>query len=195
MDIGALVLVGGKSRRMNGDNKAFLEFKNKSFIENITDQLTGFHNIYISVDNKNKYRNLNFTLIEDMYKDIGPIGGIHSALKLIDEKYIFVTACDMPKITKEFIYFLCGSITEDVQCIVTQDEKDRICPLGGIYSKDLIGEIENMIQEKDYKLLNLISRSKTKIIPLSETNFNKDILDNINDINDYDKLRNLDIDI
>ena len=195
MEIGALVLAGGKSRRMNGNNKAFLKYENKSFIESIIDQLTGFQNIYISVDNKEKYRNLNFTLVEDMYKDIGPMGGIYSALKMIEEKYIVVIACDMPKIKKEFIDFLCDSITENIECIVTEDEKGRICPLGGIYSKDLIGKIENMIEEKDYKLLNLIRRANSKIIPLSETNFNKNILDNINDINDYDKLRNLDIDI
>jgi len=195
MEIGALVLAGGKSRRMNGNNKAFLKYENKSFIESIIDQLTGFQNIYISVDNKEKYRNLNFTLVEDMYKDIGPMGGIYSALKMIEEKYIVVIACDMPKIKKEFIDFLCDSITENIECIVTEDEKGRICPLGGIYSKDLIGKIENMIEEKDYKLLNLIRRANSKIIPLSETNFNKNILDNVNDLKDYDKLRNLDIDI
>jgi len=195
MEIGALVLAGGKSRRMNGNNKAFLKFENKSFIESIIDQLTGFNNIYISVDSKEKYRNLNFTLVEDMYKDIGPMGGIYSALKMIEEKYIVVIACDMPKIKKEFIDFLCDSITENIECIVTEDEKGRICPLGGIYSKDLIGKIENMIEEKDYKLLNLIRRANSKIIPLSETNFNKNILDNVNDLKDYDKLRNLDIDI
>lgn len=195
MEIGALVLAGGKSRRMNGNNKAFLKYENKSFIESIIDQLTGFQNIYISVDNKEKYRNLNFTLVEDMYKDIGPMGGIYSALKMIEEKYIVVIACDMPKIKKEFIDFLCDSITENIECIVTEDEKGRICPLGGIYSKDLIGKIEKMIEEKDYKLLNLIRRANSKIIPLSETNFNKNILDNVNDLKDYDKLRNLDIDI
>ena len=189
MEIGALVLAGGKSRRMNGNNKAFLKYENKSFIESIIDQLTGFQNIYISVDNKEKYRNLNFTLVEDMYKDIGPMGGIYSALKMIEEKYIVVIACDMPKIKKEFIEFLCDSITENIECIVTEDEKGRICPLGGIYSKDLIGKIEKMIEEKDYKLLNLIRRANSKIIPLSETNFNKNILDNVNDLKDYDKLR------
>lgn len=189
MEIGALVLAGGKSRRMNGNNKAFLKYENKSFIESIIDQLRGFQNIYISVDNKEKYRNLNFTLVEDMYKDIGPMGGIYSALKMIEEKYIVVIACDMPKIKKEFIDFLCDSITENIECIVTEDEKGRICPLGGIYSKDLIGKIENMIEEKDYKLLNLIRRANSKIIPLSETNFNKNILDNVNDLKDYDKFR------
>lgn len=188
MEINALVLVGGKSRRMNGNNKAFLKFENKSFIEKITDQLTEFHNIYISVDDKDKYKNLNFILLEDICKDIGPMGGIYSALKAIDEKYIFVTACDMPKITKEFVQFICNSITEDIQCVVTQDEEGRIYPLGGVYSKDIIYIIEDMIEQKDYKLLNLIKRAKSKIISLSDTKFNKNILDNINNLEQYDKL-------
>ncbi|MBD7909893.1 MULTISPECIES: molybdenum cofactor guanylyltransferase [Clostridium] len=188
MKIAALVLVGGKSRRMNGNNKAFLKFKNKSFIEKITDELKVFDTIYISVDDKEKYKDLNYTLLEDIYKDIGPIGGIYSALKTIDERYIFVTACDMPKITKDFIEFICNSITEGIQCVVVQDEKGRIYPLGAIYSKDMIYNIENMIEEKDYKLLNLISRVKTKIIPLSETKFDKCILENINNLEQYNKL-------
>ncbi|OOM09163.1 molybdenum cofactor guanylyltransferase [Clostridium saccharobutylicum] len=188
MEISALVLVGGKSRRMNGNNKAFLKFENKSFIEKITDQLTEFHNIYISVDDKEKYKNLNFVLLEDICKDIGPMGGIYSALKAIDEKYIFVTACDMPKITKEFAQFICNSITEDIQCVVTQDEEGRIYPLAGVYSKDIIYIIEEMIKQKDYKLLNLIKRAKSKIISLSDTKFNKNILDNINNLEQYDKL-------
>lgn len=188
MEISALVLVGGKSRRMNGNNKAFLKFENKSFIEKITDQLIEFHNIYISVDDKEKYKNLNFVLLEDICKDIGPMGGIYSALKAIDEKYIFVTACDMPKITKEFAQFICNFITEDIQCVVTQDEEGRIYPLAGVYSKDIIYIIEEMIKQKDYKLLNLIKRAKSKIISLSDTKFNKYILDNINNLEEYNKL-------
>lgn len=191
MEIGALVLIGGKSRRMNGNNKAFLKFKDKSFIENITDELINFNNIYLSVDDKEKYKDLNYILLEDIYKDIGPIGGIYSALKVINEKYIFVTACDMPKITKEFIEFLCSSITEDVNCIVVQDEDGRIYPLGGIYSKDILCDVEDMIKKKDYKLLNLINRVKSKIISLSGTKFNKDILDNINNLEQYSELKKL----
>ncbi|WP_278280838.1 NTP transferase domain-containing protein, partial [Clostridium saccharobutylicum] len=121
--------------------------------------------------------------------DIGAKGEITELiLKAIDEKYIFVTACDMPKITKEFVQFMCNSIIEDAQCVVTQDEDGRIYPLGGIYSKDIIYIIEDMIKQKDYKLLNLIKRAKSKIICLSDTKFNKDILDNINNLEEYNKL-------
>ena len=55
MEICALVLAGGKSSRMNGKNKAFLKYKNMTFIENILDTLKDFNKIYISVDDKEKY--------------------------------------------------------------------------------------------------------------------------------------------
>lgn len=39
MEICALVLAGGKSSRMNGNNKAFLKYQDKTFIENILEVL------------------------------------------------------------------------------------------------------------------------------------------------------------
>lgn len=188
MKIAALVLAGGKSKRMNGNNKAFLQYKNKSFIENITGQLIGFNNIYISVDNKENYKELKFDLVEDIYTDIGPIGGIYSALKNINEDYVFVVACDMPKITKQFAKYLCDFITGEEKALVLRDKSGKIHPLGGIYSKNIIPEIEEMILQKDYKLLNLLSKVNAKIVSLSETEFDIDILGNINNIKEYEKL-------
>lgn len=188
MKIAALVLAGGKSKRMNGNNKAFLQYKNKSFIENITGQLIGFNNIYISVDNKENYKELKFDLVEDIYTDIGPIGGIYSALKYINEDYVFVVACDMPKITKQFAKYLCDIITGEEKALVVRDKSGKIHPLGGIYSKNIIPEIEEMILQKDYKLLNLLSKVNAKIVSLSETEFDIDILGNINNIKEYEKL-------
>ena len=80
MEICALVLAGGKSSRMNGNNKAFLKYKSSTFIESIISELKDFNKIYISVDNKEKYKNLNYELIEDEFEEIGPIGGIYSVL-------------------------------------------------------------------------------------------------------------------
>ncbi|MDK2829493.1 MAG: molybdenum cofactor guanylyltransferase [Clostridium butyricum] len=60
MEICALVLAGGKSSRMNGNNKAFLKYQDKTFIENILEVLKKFNKIYISVDNIDKYSYLNY---------------------------------------------------------------------------------------------------------------------------------------
>ncbi|MGN0144749.1 MAG: molybdenum cofactor guanylyltransferase [Clostridium sp.] len=188
MEICALVLAGGKSTRMNGNNKAFLKYKDRTFIENILEVLKGFKKVYISVDDKEKYKNLNYELIEDEYKEIGPIGGIYSALKVIKEDYIFITACDMPKISVELIDILKYNLDTGDKCIVFEDEKGRIYPLGGIYSKDCLPYVEEMINNKNYRLTYLVKKLNGKIISLNNAGLSEDALRNINNPEEYNEL-------
>ncbi|SFU57405.1 molybdopterin-guanine dinucleotide biosynthesis protein A [Clostridium sp. DSM 8431] len=190
MDISALVLAGGKSSRMNGNNKAFLSYNNKSFLENIIDALEDIDNIYISVDNKEKYKDLKFPLIEDEYKDIGPIGGMYSAFKKIDSDFIIVIACDMPLISKDFIKFLKEYIRKEDSCLIIEDSENRLYPLGGIYNKKILPIIEDMIKKNDYKLMNLIKNVKGRTISLKDKKLDKSLV-NVNDPKEYNKLNNI----
>lgn len=188
MEICALILAGGKSTRMNGNNKAFLKYKDKTFIENILETLKEFNKIYISVDDKEKYKDLDYELIEDEYKEIGPIGGIYSALKVIKEDYVFITACDMPKISVKFIKILEHNLSRDDKCVVFEDENGRIYPIGGIYSKECLPYVEEMIYMNNYKLTSLVKRLNGKIISLKDVNLNEYELININNPEEYKDL-------
>ena len=188
MEICALVLAGGKSSRMNGNNKAFLKYQDKTFIENILEVLKKFNKIYISVDNIEKYNYLNYELMEDKYKEIGPIGGIYSALSEIHEEYVFITACDMPKISERIIEILRRNLNKDDKCIVFKDENERIYPLGGIYSKECLPFIEKMIYSKNYKLTDLVKYVNGKTISLKDVGLHKEELLNINTPNEYNDL-------
>ena len=126
---------------MKGNNKAFLSFNNKSFIENIIDALEDIDKIYISVDEKEKYKSLDFPLIEDEYKDIGPIGGMYSAFKKMNCDFILVLPCDMPRVNKEFVKFLIESIKEDDSSVVLQDSENRLYPLGAVYNRNILPSI------------------------------------------------------
>ncbi|MBE6050491.1 MAG: molybdenum cofactor guanylyltransferase [Clostridium sp.] len=189
MKIAALVLVGGKSTRMKGDNKAFLTLNNKRFIDIIIDNLQVLNKIYISVDNKEKYKELDYELIEDEYKEIGPIGGLYSSFKYIKEDYIFVTACDMPKLSSEFVEFILSNLEEGDTAVVSQDSKGRLYPLGGVYSKKIFPIIEDMIKDKRYKLTDLVKNIEGKVISLENTKFDKDVLINVNNYFDYHNLK------
>lgn len=190
MDISALILAGGKSSRMNGNNKAFLSYNDKSFLENIIGALEDIDNIYISVDDKEKYKNLKFPLIEDEYKEIGPIGGMYSAFKKINSDFIIVIACDMPLVSKEFIKFLKESVREEDNCLVIEDSENRLYPLGGIYNKRILPVIEEMIDKNDYKLMNLIKNVNGRKIKLKDEKLDKSLI-NVNDPNEYHKLNNI----
>lgn len=191
MEISALVLAGGKSRRMNGNNKAFLKYKSSTFIENIINELEDFNKIYISVDNIEKYKSLDYELIEDEFKEIGPIGGIYSALNIIKEDYVFVIACDMPKIKKNLINVLIKNIDNNDRCIVFKDDEGRIYPLGGIYSKKALPIIKEMIYNRDYKLQNLVKKLDGKILSISDCNLDDELFINVNNPEEYKNLNEL----
>jgi molybdopterin-guanine dinucleotide biosynthesis protein A len=99
----ALILAGGNSSRF-GTDKAFVPFNNTTLIEHIIEQLnTIFTEVIISAQDPLKYDHLHLTVCQDLLQKTGPLGGIHAGLKTANSDYLFVTACDMPFISKTVI--------------------------------------------------------------------------------------------
>lgn len=193
MNMGALILMGGKNSRMGGDVKGLLKINNITFLEKIISNLEDFSNVYLSV-NKNfssqeikKFEDMGLTVIVDMYDDIGPIGGMYSSLKNCKEDYLFITACDMPYINKDLIDELKANVKENIDIVLFSKNK-FLYPLGAIYSKSLIHPIEELIINGEYKPLKLIRNSNFVELPLENTNLSEEVFKNINTPEEYNEL-------
>ena len=192
MDIGALILMGGKNSRMNGNVKGLLKIKNSTFLEKIQETLNDFSSIYLSINDKfskeqkQNFENMGFKIIEDIYKEIGPLGGIYSSLLNCKEEYLFITACDMPFITKNSIEVLCNKVDKNTDGVVFYDKNNKLYPLGAIYSKNVLPIIEEMIEKKYYKLSYLIEKSNFVKINIEKTDKPLKVLSNINTLQEYD---------
>ena len=192
MDIGALILMGGKNSRMNGNVKGLLKIKNSTFLEKIQETLNDFSSIYLSINDKfskeqkHNFENMGFKIIEDIYKEIGPLGGIYSSLLNCKEEYLFITACDMPFITKNSIEVLCNKVDKNTDGVVFYDKNNKLYPLGAIYSKNVLPIIEEMIEKKYYKLSYLIEKSNFVKINIEKTDIPLKVLSNINTLQEYD---------
>ena len=192
MDIGALIIMGGKNSRMNGNVKGLLKIKNSTFLEKIQETLNDFSSIYLSINDKfskeqkQNFENMGFKIIEDIYKEIGPLGGIYSSLLNCKEEYLFITACDMPFITKNSIEVLCNKVDKNTDGVVFYDKNNKLYPLGAIYSKNVLPIIEEMIEKKYYKLSYLIEKSNFVKINIEKTDIPLKVLSNINTLQEYD---------
>ena len=192
MDIGALILMGGKNSRMNGNVKGLLKIKNSTFLEKIQETLNDFSSIYLSINDKfskeqkQNFENMGFKIIEDIYKEIGPLGGIYSSLLNCKEEYLFITACDMPFITKNSIEVLCNKVDKNTDGVVFYDKNNKLYPLGAIYSKNVLPIIEEMIEKKYYKLSYLIEKSNFVKINIEKTDIPFKVLSNITTLQEYD---------
>ncbi|MCL1993107.1 MAG: molybdopterin-guanine dinucleotide biosynthesis protein B [Spirochaetes bacterium] len=195
MKLSAAILTGGKSRRM-GRDKSFLTYRGDSFIGRIREELSGFDEVLISVsDEGQKKEHLHFfgrlpdktAIVEDRVKDIGPLGGIYSSLAQCKGDYLFVCATDMPLLKKELVDFMTLFISGDYDCFVLKSGT-KIHPLCAIYSKAALPAIEEMIRQKDRKMLILFDKCRTKYIPLEYSRFGEDAVTNINTYADFSRL-------
>ncbi|MGR3319100.1 MAG: molybdenum cofactor guanylyltransferase [Candidatus Anammoxibacter sp.] len=188
----AIILVGGKSRRM-GTNKAFLDFKGETFLKRQIDLLNDiFDEIIISANSLSEYKELNLNVIKDIYPEKGPLGGIYTGLINSSSFYTFVLACDMPFVESKLIKQLEAYTKikpEKYDVIVPQNGK-QLEPLHAFYSKNCIEPIRNQIEDNDLRIINFFSKVKVKKIAISNVaglSTPRNSLSNINTLEEYKK--------
>lgn len=188
INLSTAILVGGQSRRMNGENKSFLMYQNQTFIERMITQLKPFDELLISVREREPYEKLGYPLIQDVYENIGPLSGLYECLKVCQQEYLFVCATDMPKLTTELILYMQQFISSDYDCYVIKAGGKRH-PLCAIYKKSLLPMIEEMIEKKEHRLMQLLNRAKTKVISLEYSCFDESVVMNVNTKEEFDLLK------
>ncbi|AKN31686.1 molybdopterin-guanine dinucleotide biosynthesis protein MobA [Clostridium carboxidivorans P7] len=190
----AVILCGGKSSRM-GFDKSKIEIKGKYLIELIAEKLeTVFDEVILVAEKKDKFKTLKYTVLEDLKKEYGPAGGMHTALKYANSKYVFFMACDMPIVNIEYIKYMMKIAEEDnCQCVLPQNGK-WIEPMYAFYSKDLIEEFEKGIDNNNLLLYDIIKNSKIHYIPEEVTRTYSEDLEmfvNLNYVKDLEILKKL----
>lgn len=156
------ILAGGKSSRMNYNNKALLSYKEKKFIEYIIEAGKDYKEIIIISNNLQEYKGVNLRVVEDIYKGNGPLSGIHSALINSTTDKVLCIACDMPLITQNVLNVI-GNYNGEYDVLVPR-VNERLQPLCGIYSKSILPKIEEAIKENNNKLQLLIRSLNLKVI-------------------------------
>ena len=176
--LSAAILAGGESSRM-GCDKALVKLDNERFIDRLTRELGGFHELIISAAKRGSYEELGYRVVYDEHGKIGPIEGIRRVLAEAEADYVFVCAADMPFVTKELAEYLASYISSDHDCIVIADD-EHIHPLCAVYSKTVLPVIEELIAEGNYRLREIFRRVRTKYVSLKYTCFDPGCVRNIN---------------
>ena len=145
MQTDSYILCGGKSKRF-GSDKALYEINGKTVIEIITGELKKvFNNTAIVTDKKEKYSFLNLECINDIYRNCGPLAGIHTALKHTHAAKVFIISCDMPFITETVIKAIIGHKTdEDITVPKAGEIRHTLCAL---YSKNVLWRAEAILEQ------------------------------------------------
>ena len=150
MKISCAILAGGKNSRYGGLNKAFIPIDGIKIIDrNIQILKPIFQDILIVTNTPNQYADYDeFPMSSDYYHEIGPLAGIHSALRNAHADAVFITSCDMPFLDSELINrMLSLSLKGDFQAIIPRWD-GKIEPLHAVYHCSLLTVLEEFIEKK-----------------------------------------------
>lgn len=179
-----VILIGGKSSRMGYKDKYNLKIGQKRFIDYIIEELNCFDYIVISANKNQDLANLNNKVIIDEIDEIGPIGGIYTAMNNIDSEILFLCTCDVPNISREIVYKLYNNFDFEYDCIIPRIN-GRVHPLLGVYQTRIKDIVKENIKNSDYKIRNLLDRVNTKYIDFDKKY--DEIFSNINTIEEFEE--------
>lgn len=157
--ITGILLSGGGARRMNGANKAFLMIGGERLIDrNVRLYRELFDEVILVTNSPRDYLDLDLTIVTDMVKNKGALGGIYTGLFFCPSDHAFVAACDMPFLNGDFIRFMMEQVRG--HDIVVPEMPEGLQPLHAVYSRKCLPAIRRCIDEEKLKVTGFYKRYK-----------------------------------
>ncbi|MBH44463.1 MAG: molybdenum cofactor guanylyltransferase [Gammaproteobacteria bacterium] len=182
-----LILAGGKSTRMDGQDKGLLNVEGKyiiNYIINIAEKYS--KKIIVNVNrNFEKYEAMGLVICKDVLDDFqGPLAGIYSGLMMIDTEYMITLPCDGPFIRDIFFKKMISS-DNNADINVAHDGK-RIQPVYCMIKKSVTNNLESFLKTDQRKIDKWFENNITNLIDFSQYN---EMFVNINDKNELEKYK------
>ncbi len=165
-----VILAGGENRRMPV-LKAFIKVDGERIIERnlkIMEQL--FKDIFIVTNQPEAYSYLGIPLLGDIYDVRGPMTGIFTSLLNSSNKWVFISACDMPFINKDLIEYMAVK-RNNYEAVVPKSPLlpfTNTEPLFAFYSKRLIPYMEKAILADKKSIRDFLHKKKVNYISTEE---------------------------
>ena len=144
--ITAIILAGGKGRRMDYLDKGLVTYQGKPLIQHAIEKIEPqVQNIIISYNrNEAEYKKLPYPSVIDVTQDyLGPLLGILSCRHLIKSEFFFVMPCDMPRLPGNIVSALCEKLDTSDLCIA--HDGVRMQPLLFVAKTQLIESIKDYL--------------------------------------------------
>ena len=158
-----IILSGGRNTRM-GENKAFIRVGGERIIDRtirIFREL--FEEIVLVTNDPLAYLEFDLTIVTDIVKGKGALGGIYTGLFHSPCEYAFVCPCDMPFLNADFIRHM--QERAKGYDVVVPVQPEGFQPLHAIYLRRCMPAIKKCIDEDRLKITGFYKNARVLDIP------------------------------
>jgi molybdopterin-guanine dinucleotide biosynthesis protein A len=188
----AFVLAGGKSSRM-GSDKAFLRLGDEILLSQALKVAGAVAGEVRIVGDAKKFAGFG-RVLEDVYRDRGPLGGIHAALSSSATELNLMLAVDLPFVGREFLEYLLLRARESGAVVTVPRAGGGLQPLCAAYRRGFAEFAEQSLSEGENKIDRLFASVGTRVIEEDElvrAGFSAEMFRNLNTPEEWEKAKGL----
>lgn len=181
-DVAAFILAGGKSARM-GTDKAFVDYNGRTLLARALELGRSITPDVRIVGNAEKFAPFA-PVVEDIFRDCGPLGGIHAALRASQSELNVMLAVDTPFVSWAFLQYLISQAeSTPAAAVVVPRDGEGWQPLCGIYRREFADAAENALLAGRNRIDVLFDAVRIRVIEkeeLESAGFSRTIFRNLN---------------
>jgi len=157
-NITAVILAGGKGRRLEGQDKGLVIYKNKALIQHVIERIKSQVGAIVINANRNQetYASHGYPIVSDEMEDFqGPLAGFASAMKVVETDFIVTLPCDGPSLPLDLVSRMLTKLN-DVEnpeaCIAVAHDGAWLQPVHALIPIALIDSLEAFLASDDRKI-------------------------------------------
>ena len=154
-DITAVILAGGRGRRMGGQDKGLIEFNGRALVAILIDRLSQqVSSILINANrNRDRYQAFGYPVVSDQLDDYqGPLAGFACAMDTADTDFILTLPCDGPSLASDYVARFITSQQRSGAAICVADDGERLQPVHALIKVDLLTSLNAFLDSGDRKI-------------------------------------------
>ena len=169
--ISAVILAGGKARRMNGADKGLQLLQNKPLISHVIERLQPqVIDISINANRHHKeYAQWGFPVFSDELPDFqGQLSGMLTALEKAKTDFVLFVPCDSPYFPQNLLEKLKSAVKNDRTLIAYAKDKEREHPTFCLMSVQLKEKLCAYLNEGERRLLQFMNKNGAVAVQFDE---------------------------
>lgn len=116
--------------------------------------------VLVSVSEEQREAFAGEDLVVDRWAQIGPMGGVASALSECASSAVLTVACDMPGLDAATVNTLIAARDVDVDATVVMNARGQLEPLCAVYEPGMLPQLERAIEAGEYSLNRVLSEAR-----------------------------------
>jgi molybdenum cofactor guanylyltransferase len=187
-EMSALILAGGKSRRMGGRDKGLLPFGDGLLVQHVLHAISPQVGRTMISANRNRveYERFGVPVLSDPLADFqGPLAGFLAGLQAMDTTYLLTLPCDGPIVLPDLAQRLAaGMAAEDADIAVAHDGR-RLQPVYTLLHRRVLSGLQGALDEGERKIDRWFPHNRWVRVDFSDA---PQQFDNINTPEDYSRV-------